>query len=91
MSVFAMDVKSADDGAARFPDHDPRDERCERLVHVHDVEAFSEHPTDRRWAVRIDAETRPGPTERHRYAAAERLLAAAERRGGRPVHAHVVT
>ena len=41
--------------------------------------------------MRIDAKARLGPAERHRDAAAERLLAAAEWRGSRPVHVHVVT
>ena len=81
-----MDVERANDGTARLHTAIHGTSGVSG-VHVHDVEVLSEHPTDRRRAAPIDAEARPGPTERHRHAASERLLVIVQHRRGRSMPA----
>ena len=79
MPVFAMHVERPDDRNGGAHERQPRRERRERFMDVHDVGAAREHRADAAPGPGIDAQSRLGSAEVHRKRTAQRYFAIGQR------------
>src|SRR6185436_10117755 len=89
---LAVRLERRDDGRVSLPEDEPRRQRHQRLVHVHDVEAFlPQQPLRGPPRARIDAESGFRLADDDGETAAERHFAVRERRRRRTEDADVVS